>query len=105
MAPSEAGVVEISYLGQSGAEAAAMNDAFHIFEAESRAEHARDPSHPIYRILTGQNASRFSCGLCERDDLRALTRWRDFPIAIRFGASYDLSIMPEDNILANMSEL
>ena len=58
MAPSEAGVVEISYLGQSGAEAAAMNDAFHIFEAESRAEHARDPSHPIYRILTGQNASR-----------------------------------------------
>jgi hypothetical protein len=55
--PSEPGVVEISYLGQSGADAAAVTDAFRIFEAESRAAHERDPSHPIYRIVTGQNAS------------------------------------------------
>ncbi|MEY2546693.1 MAG: multiple sugar transport system permease protein, partial [Verrucomicrobiota bacterium] len=56
--PNEPGVVEISYLGQSGAEAAAVADAFRIFESESRAAHERDPSHPIYRIVTGQNASR-----------------------------------------------
>src|SRR5437868_5154812 len=56
--PNEQGVVEISYLGEAGAEAAALNDAFRIFESESRDAHARDNSHPIYRIVTGQNASR-----------------------------------------------
>ena len=58
IAPREPGVVDIAYLGQSGADAAAMNDALRVFEAESRAAHVRDPSHPIYRIVTGQNASR-----------------------------------------------
>ena len=58
IAPNEPGVVEISYLGQSGAEAAAVADALRIFEGESRAAHQRDPSHPIYHIVTGQNASR-----------------------------------------------
>src|SRR6266699_3168258 len=57
IAPKEPGVVEISYLGQTGADAAAVADAFRIFEAESRAAHERDPSHPIYRIVAGQNAS------------------------------------------------
>ena len=57
-APNEAGVVEISYLGQAGTDAAAMNDAFRVFEAMSRSEHERNRAHPIYRILTGQNASR-----------------------------------------------
>ncbi len=57
IAPNEPGLVEVSYLGQSGADAAAVADAFRIFEAESRAAHERDPSHPIYRIVTGQNAS------------------------------------------------
>jgi ABC-type sugar transport system permease subunit/ABC-type glycerol-3-phosphate transport system substrate-binding protein len=57
IAPNEPGVVEISYLGQTGADAAAVADAFRIFEAESRAAHEREPSHPIYRIVTGQNAS------------------------------------------------
>ncbi|MDB6147065.1 MAG: sugar transport system permease protein [Spartobacteria bacterium] len=56
--PNEPGVIEISYLGQAGAEAAVMNDAFRIFEAESREAHQRDPSRPIYRVVTGQNASR-----------------------------------------------
>jgi multiple sugar transport system permease protein len=56
--PNEPGVVEIYYLGQSGADAAAMNDAFRVFESDSREAHAHDPSHPIYRIVMGQNASR-----------------------------------------------
>ncbi|HEX8679374.1 MAG TPA: extracellular solute-binding protein, partial [Chthoniobacterales bacterium] len=56
--PAEEGVVEITYLGQSGPEAAALDDAFRLFERESRQRHARDPSQPIYRIVTGQNASR-----------------------------------------------
>src|SRR4051794_11155664 len=56
--PNERGVVEISYLGQAGPDAAALKDAFLIFESESRQAHARDNSHPIYRIVTGQNASR-----------------------------------------------
>jgi ABC-type sugar transport system permease subunit/ABC-type glycerol-3-phosphate transport system substrate-binding protein len=57
IAPNEPDVVEISYLGQTGADAAAVADAFRIFEAESRAAHEREASHPIYRIVTGQNAS------------------------------------------------
>ena len=56
--PNEPGVIEISYLAQAGVEIAAMNDAFRIFEAESREAHARNPSHPVYRIVAGQSASR-----------------------------------------------
>src|ERR1700731_2002391 len=55
--PNEPDIVEISYLGQAGVEIAALNDAFRIFEAESRDAHARDRSHPIYKIVTGQNAA------------------------------------------------
>jgi multiple sugar transport system permease protein len=56
--PNDPHIVEISYLGQAGVEAAAMNDAFRFFEAESRRAHERNPSNPIYRVVTGQNASR-----------------------------------------------
>jgi hypothetical protein len=35
IAPREPGVVDITYLGQSGADAAAMNDALRIFEARA----------------------------------------------------------------------
>ncbi|HEY4283517.1 MAG TPA: hypothetical protein VGM62_10680, partial [Chthoniobacterales bacterium] len=56
--PNEPATVEISYLGQAGADIAALYDAFRIFESESRGAHAHDPAHPIYRIVTGQNASR-----------------------------------------------
>src|SRR5207237_7166343 len=56
--PNEPDVVEISYLGQAGPEAAALIDAFRIFESESGEAHRRHPAHPIYRIVTGQNASR-----------------------------------------------
>ena len=58
IAPNEPGVVEISYLGQAGVDASAMNDAFRVFEAASRRAHEKDPLHPIYRVVTGQNASR-----------------------------------------------
>ena len=54
----EPGVVEISYLGDNGPNAAAMEDAIRVFEADSRAAHARDATKPIYRVVTGQNASR-----------------------------------------------
>ena len=56
--PNESGVVELSYLAQAGTEVAALSDAFRIFESESREAHRRNPAHPIYRIVTGQNASR-----------------------------------------------
>ena len=56
--PNEPGVVEISYLGQAGTDIAAVGDAFRIFESESREAHRRNPAHPIYRIVMGQNASR-----------------------------------------------
>jgi multiple sugar transport system permease protein len=62
IAPNEPGVVEISYLSESGTEIAALTDAFRIFEAESREAHRRNPEHPIYQIVTGQNASRDQTG-------------------------------------------
>ncbi len=43
IAPNEPGLVEVSYLGQSGADAAAVADAFRIFEAESRAAPEQTP--------------------------------------------------------------
>ncbi len=55
---SEAGVVEITYTGDAGANKAAMDEAFLAFEAESRALHEKDPRHPIYRVINGQSASR-----------------------------------------------
>lgn len=55
---SPAGVVELSYLGLSGPLAGALDDAVHVFEAESRARHELDPTQPIYRVISGQNASR-----------------------------------------------
>src|SRR5215211_6623542 len=54
----EPGVVEISFLGDSGPNLAAVSDAIRAFETESRAAHARDPSQPIYRVIHSQNASR-----------------------------------------------
>jgi multiple sugar transport system permease protein/multiple sugar transport system substrate-binding protein len=56
--PNDSGVVEINYTGDAGANKAAMDEAFLAFEAESRALHAKDPRHPIYRVINGQSASR-----------------------------------------------
>ena len=55
---AEPGVVEITYLGNSGPNAPIVDDAIRIFENESRELHQRDASHPIYRVVSGQNASR-----------------------------------------------
>src|SRR5205809_2907379 len=55
---NEAGVVEIVYLAESGPEAPSVEDAMREFEAQSRIAHEKDPSHPIYKIVTGQTASR-----------------------------------------------
>ncbi len=54
----EPGVVELSFLGDSGPNTSAVEDAIRVFESESRARHAADPTQPIYRVLKGQNASR-----------------------------------------------
>lgn len=55
---ADPGVVELSYLGLSGPLAGALDDAVSVFEAESRARHARDPSQPVYRVVSGQTGSR-----------------------------------------------
>ena len=55
--PNEPGVVEINYTGDAGANKAAMDEAFLAFAAESRALHAKDPRHPIYRVINGQSAA------------------------------------------------
>ncbi|MDQ6623812.1 MAG: extracellular solute-binding protein, partial [Verrucomicrobiota bacterium] len=54
----EPGLIEISFLGDNGPNSTAVDDAIRVFESESRAAHARDPSQPAYRVLRGQNASR-----------------------------------------------
>lgn len=51
-------VVELTYLGNTGPNAPIVDEAIAMFEAESRALHERDPRHPIYRVVSGQNASR-----------------------------------------------
>ena len=56
--PQEPGVTEITYMQQLGVFNDATADLIHAIEQESRAAHARDPSHPIYRVVAGQNASR-----------------------------------------------
>lgn len=55
---SERGVQEINFMDSGGPISGAMADVAHAFEEESRAAHAKDPSKPIYRIISGQTASR-----------------------------------------------
>lgn len=57
-----AGVVEITYMGPGGPISGALDDAVRAFEEESRRAHAADPSRPIYRVISGQNASRGMTG-------------------------------------------
>lgn len=52
------GVVEITYMAPGGPVAGAMDDVIRAFEEESRLAHAQDPTRPIYRVVSGQNASR-----------------------------------------------
>ena len=55
---NEPGIVEIVYLGESGPEAASVEEAMREFEAQSQAAHEGNPAHPIYKIIKGQTASR-----------------------------------------------
>ncbi len=54
----EDGAVEIRYMGRSGPIQGAMEDAIRAFERLSRERHAVDPAYPIYRVISGQDASR-----------------------------------------------
>ena len=56
--PNEPGIVEISYTGNSGPNAPVMDNVFRAFEIESRERHSKNPTHPIYRVVNGQSASR-----------------------------------------------
>src|SRR5437016_1440549 len=47
---NEPGIVEIVYLGESGPEAASVEEAMREFEAQSQAAHEGNPAHPIYKI-------------------------------------------------------
>jgi ABC-type sugar transport system permease subunit/ABC-type glycerol-3-phosphate transport system substrate-binding protein len=55
---ADARVVEIRYMSPSGPVGDALADAIRVFEEESRRRHAADPSKPIYKVISGQNASR-----------------------------------------------
>jgi ABC-type sugar transport system permease subunit/ABC-type glycerol-3-phosphate transport system substrate-binding protein len=52
-----AGVTEIQFMGPAGPVSGPLEDAIRVFEEQSRQEHAKDPSKPIYRVVSGQNAS------------------------------------------------
>ena len=52
------GVVEIAFMGPGGPLAGAMADVIRAFEVESEKAHAADPTKPIYRVVSGQDASR-----------------------------------------------
>src|ERR1041385_9055668 len=55
----EPGVVEISFVGRGGGPIKdALDDGVRAFEEESDRAHAKDPSKPRYRVVSGQNASR-----------------------------------------------
>jgi multiple sugar transport system permease protein len=54
----EDGAVEIRYMGRGGPIQGALEDAVREFERLSRERHALDPSYPIYRVVSGQDASR-----------------------------------------------
>ncbi len=54
----EDGAVEIRYMGRGGPIQGALEDAIREFERLSRERHAVDPSYPIYRVISGQDASR-----------------------------------------------
>jgi ABC-type sugar transport system permease subunit/ABC-type glycerol-3-phosphate transport system substrate-binding protein len=52
------GAVEIQFMGPAGPIEGALEDAIREFERLSRERHARDPAYPVYRVVSGQNASR-----------------------------------------------
>ena len=51
-------VVEITFMGPGGPLAGAIEDVIRAFEVQSEKDHAADPSKPIYRVVSGQNAAK-----------------------------------------------
>ena len=49
-------------MGPGGPVSGPLSDVVRAFEEESRRAHAADPSKPIYRVISGQNASRGMTG-------------------------------------------
>ncbi len=108
----EPGVVEITYLG-GGPISGELGDAIRAFEEESRQAHAKDPSKPIYRVVSGQSASRgqtedptrFLVGLAGgmppdviRFDRYAVTEWaaRGAFLDLSEFLKHDPEVKPED---------
>ncbi len=58
----ETAIVEIAFMGPGGPISGAMADVVRAFEQESQRRHEADPSHPIYRVVSGQNAARDQVG-------------------------------------------
>lgn len=52
------GAVEIHYMGPGGPIKDALEDAIREFEFVSHERYKIDPSYPIYKVISGQNASR-----------------------------------------------
>ena len=50
--------VEITFMGPSGDDWTALEDAVREFERLSRERNANDPDYPVYRVVSGQSASR-----------------------------------------------
>lgn len=51
------GVVEISFMSPGGQLSGPLDDVVRAFERKTLEEHRKDPSRPIYRVVSGQNAA------------------------------------------------
>lgn len=54
---SEPGVVEIQFMGLGGPTAGPLDDVVRAFERWSAQRHEKDPSKPVYRVISGQTAA------------------------------------------------
>ncbi|MBN1902829.1 extracellular solute-binding protein, partial [Candidatus Sumerlaeota bacterium] len=64
MAPSrspvlkeEGNVIEITYMSQGGPLSGSLDDVVRAFERESYEAHKKDPSKPVYRVISSQSAA------------------------------------------------
>lgn len=55
---ADSNVVEIVFVGPGGPLSGALADVVREFEVRSELAHAIDPTKPIYRVISGQDASR-----------------------------------------------
>ena len=54
----EDGAVELTFMGPDGPIKGALEDSIREFERLSRLRHEADPAYPVYRVISGQHASR-----------------------------------------------